>query len=118
MSLSVIFRASKSLKFSQILSKAQILAKFRLQLFDILRQNLKKTKKNSGNFEIIFPNKFFSPIFINSLDSFRVGNKHIEVENQFLPKLQKASIVLQLLYLPSNLYILMSSPVKDIIRRP
>ena len=69
-------------------------------------------KKKFWKFFLIFPKNFFvQKIFISSL---KVKNKYIEVENQFFSKLQKALIVLQSLYLPSNLYILIFSPVKDL----
>ena len=90
--------------------------KFWLKLFDTFRQNFRKTsfstkkkvkKKFSKEF---FFHKIFSPL--------KIENKHIEVENQFLFKLQKSLVVFQWLYLLSGLYNLVSFPVKNIIRRP
>jgi len=91
--------------------------------FDTFRQNFRKTsfstkkdekKTFSGKFFVILPNNFFHKFFY----PVQIENKHIEVENQFLFKLQKSLIVLQWLYLPSGLYNLISFSVKNIIRRP
>jgi len=53
-------------------------------------------KKNFWEFfQEFFPNKFFfHKTLRNSLYFLKVGNKHIEAENQFLFKLRKALIVL------------------------
>ena len=65
--------------------------KFWLKLFDTLNQDFREAffpkQKNKQNFLTAKSKLFSHKIFINWLLSFRVGTKHIQVENQFLFKL-------------------------------
>jgi len=75
-------------------------------------------KKNSGKIFVILQNNSFGKIFINFLSPFKIENKHLEVESQFLFKLRKSWVAFQWLYLSSGPYNLIYFPVRNIIRRP
>jgi len=94
------------------------LTKFQKDLFF----NQKRVKKSEKKFQKFFCN-FSKEIFVhkilrNFLSPLKIENKHTEAKNQFVFKLRKSLVAFQWLYLPSGLYNLISSPIRNITRRP